>query len=111
MNRRLFAAFFLSACSLSSAPAHAGPCTNNIAQFELAVGQSVGKPFAGPMAPQSIGAQIDRQPTPSSIKRAEKKAKASFATTLELAKRLDAQGDRPGCTRALDDAKAMYNLQ
>jgi hypothetical protein len=111
MNRRISAAFFISAYSLSFASAHAGPCTNNIAQFELAVRQSAGKPFAGPMAAQSVGAQIDRQPTPSSVKRAEKQAKATFAATLGLARRLDAQGNLPGCTRALDDAKAMYNLQ
>jgi hypothetical protein len=63
------------------------------------------------MAPQSIGAQIDRQPTPSSIKRAQERAQAKFAATLARAKRLDARGDRAGCTRALAASEAMYNLQ
>jgi len=96
--------------SLGVAPAHTGPCATAIAQFELAVRQSAGNPNAGPMAPQSIGAQIDRQPTPGSIKRAEERAQATFAATMARAKRLDAQGNRSGCTRALTAAKRMYNF-
>ena len=111
MNREIAAAFFISALVLSAAPAHAGPCTDQIAQFELAVRQSAGRPGAGPFARQSIGAQIDRQPTPASVKRAEKRARAQFAATLARAKRLDARGDRAGCMRALDAAMDMYNLQ
>ena len=111
MNRRIAAAFFITYLDLSVASAQAGPCTDEIAQFELAVRQSAGNPDAGPFAPQSIGAQIDRQPTPASIKRAKERARAQFATTLARAKRLDAQGNRAGCTRALAVAKDMYNLQ
>ena len=111
MNQRITAAFLMSSFALSVAPAHAGPCSDKIAQFELAVRQSAGKPDAGPFAPQSIGAQMDRQPTPASIERAEKRAQAVFAATLARAKRLDAQGNRAGCTRALSAARDMYNLQ
>ena len=108
MNRR--ATWVVAAAlGLSIAAAHAGPCTSKIAQFEQAVRQSAGNPNAGPMASQSIGAQLDRQPTPASIKRAEERAQAAFAT-LARAKRLDAQGNRAGCTRALAAAKRMYNL-
>ena len=99
-----------AALGLSVAAAHAGPCSSRIAQFEQAVRQSAGNPNAGPMAPQSIGAQLDRQPTPASIRRAEEQAKAAFAATLARAKRLDKQGNRVGCTRALAAAKRMYNL-
>jgi hypothetical protein len=99
-----------AALGLSIAPAHAGPCTSEIAKFEQAVRQSAGNPNAGPMAPQSIGAQLDRQPTPDSIKRAEERAQAAFAATLARAKRFDARGNRAGCTRALAAAKRMYNL-
>ncbi len=99
-----------TALGLGVAAAHAGPCTNEIAQFEQAVRQSVGNPNAGPMAPQSIGAQLDRQPTPGSIKRAEERAQATFAAAMARAKRLDARGDRAGCTRALAAAKRMYNF-
>ena len=116
MDRRIAqpsvcAAFCMAALGLGILAAHAGPCSAKIAQFELAVRQSAGKPNAGPFGPQSIGAQIDRQPTPASIKRAKERAQAQFAATLARAKRLDAQGNRAGCTRALAVAKDMYNLQ
>ena len=110
MSLRIAAAIFIAALGLNIEPAGAGPCSAKIAQFELVVRKSAGNPNAGPMAPQSIAAQIDRQPTPSSIKRAEERAKAKFAATLARAKRLDARGNRAGCTRALAAAKAMYNL-
>ena len=104
------AALFAAAVCLGIAPANAGPCTTAIAQFEQAVRQSAGNPNAGPMAPQSIGAQLDRQPTPGSIKRAEQRAEATFAAAMARAKRLDARGDRAGCRRALAAAKRMYNF-
>jgi len=63
---------------LSVTAAHAGPCSSRIAQFEQAVRQSAGNPNAGPMAPQSIGAQLGYQPTPASIRRAEEQARAAF---------------------------------
>ena len=90
--------------------AQAGPCSKKIAQFEQAVRQSAGDPNAGPMTPQSIGAQLGHQPTPGSVKRAQERAQATFAATLARAKRLDARGNRAGCTRALAAAKRMYNL-
>src|SRR5499433_790243 len=95
---------------LGVAPAQAGPCSSEIAQFEQAVRQSAGNPNAGPFARQTIGAQLDRQPTPGSVKRAQERAQATFAATLARAKRLDAQGNRAGCTRALAAAKRMYNF-
>ena len=111
MNRRVTTVIIAAtALCLGVASAHAGPCTHKIAQFEQAVRQSAGNPDAGPMAPQSIGAQLDRQPTPGSVKRAEERTQAAFAATLARAKRLDARGNRAGCTRALTAAKRMYNL-
>jgi hypothetical protein len=107
---KMSAALVAAALCLSVASAHAGPCTTAIAEFEQAVRQSAGNPNAGPMARQSIGAQLDRQPTPGSVQRAEERAQATFAATLARAKRLDARGDRAGCTRALTAAKRMYNL-
>src|SRR6516165_10732715 len=111
MNRRFIAASVVGvALALGVASAQAGPCSEKIAQFEQAVRQSAGNPNAGPMARQSIGAQIDRQPTPASVKRAQERAQSTFAATLARAKRLDAQGNRAGCTRALAAAKRMYNF-
>jgi hypothetical protein len=96
---------------LGVAAAHAGPCTKQIAQFESAVRQSANNPDAGPSAPQSVGAQIDRQPTPSSVKRADQTAQGAFNTVMARAKKLDARGDRVGCTAALSRAKQMYDLR
>jgi hypothetical protein len=112
MNRRAIAALIVFAgLGLGVAPAHAGPCTSQIAQFEQAVRQSAGNPNAGPMAPQSIGAQLGQQPTPGSVKQADARAQAAFDATMARAKRFDARGNRAGCTRALVAAKRMYNLQ
>jgi hypothetical protein len=58
----------------------------------------------------TLGARLERQPTPASVKRAEKRAQAQFAATLARAKRLEARNDRAGCMRALEAAKGMYNL-
>jgi hypothetical protein len=96
-------------CS-SVAPAYSGPCSSAISQFESAVRQSAGNPNSGPALPQSVGAQLDHQPTPGTIKRAQKQAERTFERTLARAEKLDARGDRAGCTRALAEAKDMYIL-
>jgi hypothetical protein len=94
-----------------STTAHAGPCSLAIAQFEQAVRQSANNPDAGPTARQTIGAQLDRQPTPGSVARAVARAQTTFEASLARAKRFDARGDRAGCTRALAAARRIYNLQ
>jgi hypothetical protein len=101
---------FCALFCLGVSAAHAGPCSADIAKFEQAMRDSAGNPFAGLSAPQSIAAQIDRQPTPESIKREQDKLKAQFAATMARAKRLDAAGDSDGCNAALTQAKRMYIL-
>jgi hypothetical protein len=108
MNRYLAIAFAGAAFSLGIASAHAGPCSSAIAQFERTLRQSANDPGAGPTARQSIGAQLGHQPTPSSVKRADERAQTNFATALARAKRLDARGNRSGCTRALAEARRLY---
>jgi hypothetical protein len=88
--------------------AHAGPCTDDIAQFQQTVRQSAGDPGAGLTAPQSIGAQLGHQPTRGSAKRTEERLHAKFSARMALAEKLDKQGDRAGCMRALAAAKRMY---
>ena len=111
MNRGMFAAIFTAALAGLAAPsAQARPCSAEIAQFEQAVRQSAGNPNAGPVAPQSLGAQLDREPTPASLRRAQARAWSAFRAALGRAKRLDARGDRAGCTAALARAQDMYNL-
>jgi hypothetical protein len=100
----------VAVASLGIPSANAGPCSNDIARLEAAVHQSANIPGAGPAAPQSIGAQLDRQPTPGSIRRAGQRAQAAFEATLARSKRLDSRGDRAGCEKALLDAKRKYEL-
>jgi hypothetical protein len=109
--RRIAAGLILGAVfGLAPTLAEAGPCSADIAQFETAIRQSAGNPFAGLMAPQSVAAQDDRQPTVASMKKAEHDLKAKFAATMAKARRLDARKDSAGCERALSLAKRMYIL-
>jgi hypothetical protein len=111
MNRRTTVAIFAAAFTGLGVPsAQAGPCGAEIAQFEQAVRRSAANPNAGPVAPVSLGAQLDREPTPASIKRAQARARSAFRAQLAHAKRLDARGDRAGCGAALARAKDMYEL-
>jgi hypothetical protein len=108
---RVTAAFVAAVLLLSATSAHAGPCSNAIAQFEQAVRQSENNAGAGPTARQTIGAQLGRQPTPGSVARAEGRAQTTFEAALARARRFDARGNRAGCTRALAAARRMYELQ
>jgi hypothetical protein len=90
--------------------AQAGPCSVDIAQFEKAIRDSAGNPNAGLTAPQSVAAQMNRQPTPESLKKAQDSLQAKFSATMARAKRLDAKGNRAGCAAALSQAKRMYIL-
>jgi hypothetical protein len=94
--------------ALIPAFAHAGPCSDDIAQFKETVRQSAGDPDAGLMAPQSVDAQLGHQPTPGSLKRAKDRLHAEFSARMARAERLDKRGDREGCMRALAAAKRMY---
>ena len=59
---------------------------------------------------KSVAAQLDRQPTPESLKQTNERLKSQFDATMARAKRFDAQSNRSGCTRALNAAKRMYIL-
>lgn len=109
MNRTIAAVTVVAMLGACIPPADAGPCSAAIAQFETAVGQSAGKPDAGPFLRQSVGAQLGREPTPTSIARAQKRAQAAFDRAMLRAKRLDGRGDSR-CSAALADAEGMYNL-
>jgi hypothetical protein len=112
MNRLIPAILIASAIlGLDVVAAEAGPCTKKIAQFEKAVRQSAKNPDAGPTARQTIGAQLGRQPTRSSVKQAETRAQNRFEEALARAKALDAQGKRTECMQALAKAKSLFDLQ
>jgi hypothetical protein len=103
------AVFFVTlAFCLNSGLAQAGPCTADISQFEAAIHQSAGDPLAGLTARQSVNAQLGHQPTPESLHQENERLKSRFSAAMARAKRYDAQGNRSGCTRALNAAKKMY---
>jgi hypothetical protein len=103
------AVFFIAlALWLNSGLAQAGPCTADISQFEATIHQSAGDPFAGLSARQSVNAQLGHQPTPESVQQANERLKSQFSAAMARAKRYDAQGNRSGCTRALNAAKKMF---
>jgi len=72
----------------------------------MAVNRATDKPLSSTIYPPDRFhfVQLDRQPTPGSVKRAEERAQASFDAAMARAKRLDARSDRAGCTRALTAA-------
>jgi hypothetical protein len=88
----------------------AGPCTQQLAQFETAVQRSTANPDAGPTAPETTAVRLGHQPTIASVKRAEAGAETRFTALLARAHTLDTAGDRAGCTRALTDAERNYEL-
>ena len=110
-RRTVAACIVATAFAFDTAPVLAGPCGEEITAFETAVRQSAKRPDAGPFLRQSVGAQMARQPTPESIKRAQTQAQASFDAALAKAKEMDVRGDQTGCAAALGSAKDMYNLQ
>src|SRR5262245_57629446 len=86
--------------------AQAGACSEEIAQLRQAAASS----GAAPTAPQSVGAQLRRQPTPSSVEHAEQAAQSNFADLLSRAEGLDAEGKHAECMQAVTNAKRMLEL-
>src|SRR6202022_1160108 len=78
-NLRVTAASAICALlGLNPTIAQASPCTADIAQFEAAIRQSAGNPFAGLTARQSVNAELGRQPTPESLHQAKERLKSKF---------------------------------
>jgi uncharacterized iron-regulated membrane protein len=95
--------------------AQAGPCADQISQVERAIQRAQAKGGAAgagePSAAQSVGAQLHHQPTPGSVQSAERMAIADGDAALARARKADAAGDAAACTRALDEAKAIYGVE
>jgi len=90
--------------------AEAGPCTAQIKAVESQVRRAAPGPATGPTGPQTVGAQLHHQPTPSSVQNAEAKAQADAKAALDRARKADAAGDATACAKALSEAKAVYGL-
>jgi hypothetical protein len=87
--------------------AQAGPCTADIEKIEKVLNEP-NSPF-GPTARQSVGAQLGRQPTPSSMARAEQKAGSHYEAALKRAQALDNQNN-PACKKAVKKLKALVGM-
>ena len=95
-----------------SVACEAGPCTNDISQLQAQIARAeAASTAAGPSGPQSVGAQLHHQPTPSSVGAAENKANADAKAALNRARQADAAGDAAGCQRALMEARELFGLE
>src|SRR6476619_4103582 len=94
--------------------AQAGPCTKQILEVEAQIrrAQAVqpGVPGA-PSAPQSVAAQLHRQPTPQSVETALNEANADGIAALDRAKKADAAGNAGECANALTETRQLYDLE
>jgi hypothetical protein len=96
---------------LSSASfAHAGPCTAEIAQIQQHMNAGNTSVAAGPSAPQTIGAQLGRQPTPATVQSAERQASAFAQAALDNVRKADTAGNTAACREALAQFKDLYGL-
>jgi hypothetical protein len=88
-----------------SGAAHSGPCTPQIEALERQIGQALSSAKSGPTAPQSIAAQLHHQPTPETVRNAERKANADAAAALQRARQADSDDNPAACAKAVDEAK------
>lgn len=108
MVRLRFAALAAACLVGAVTSAEAGPCTKQIAAVEHQIRRAA--PATGPTGPQTVGAQLHHQPTPSSVQSAEARARTDAKAALDRARNADAAGDARACAKALDEAKAVYGL-
>ena len=102
-----------STLSLLTVPCEAGPCSKDIERMELNINAKLDAlAAAGPGESQSIGAQMHRQPTPSSMGEAESKlGEVSSSTVKQVkdamarARSADIAGDKSACEQALADVQ------
>jgi hypothetical protein len=94
--------------------AQAGPCTKQILEVEAQIrsAQALQPGVAGaPSAPQSVAAQLHRQPTPQSVETALNDANADGIAALNRAKKADAPGNAGECANALTETRQLYGLE
>jgi hypothetical protein len=98
------------ASTLRIATASAGSCAGDITDFRSSLSlDKNGEPTFVGTAPQSIGAQLEHQPTRDSVERAKKQARAQILTVVMEAEAFDSQGKQTECRQALAKAKLLLN--
>jgi hypothetical protein len=93
-----------------SGAAHSGPCKSQIEELERQIGHAYSSAKSGPTAPQSIEAQLHHQPTPETVRNAERKANADAAAALQRARQADTDDNPAACAKALDEAKRRWSI-
>jgi hypothetical protein len=94
----------------------AGPCTKEIEAMQARSDAGVGTmAAAGPSAKQSVGAQLHRQPTRSSMASVERQLGQLSPDTIvkvnaamDRAQKADAAGDETECRKALDEVARIF---
>lgn len=98
----------------SAFAAQAGPCTTQISQLEAQIQSAQALPpgsVGSPSAPQSVGAQLHRQPTAQSVESALSRANADGDAAVARAKKADAAGNASECATAIVEARQFYGLE
>lgn len=98
-----------------STAVYAGPCSDEIDRIQVRINAKLGAMArTGPSAPQSPGAGLHHQPTPSSVAAAESKLGELSPATLEAtkaamarAREADRVGDQSTCEQALAEAQRL----
>ena len=109
MIRLISAGLVAAMLGLKIASAAAGPCTQQISDFDQVVRHAEKNPDAGPTARETIAAQLSHQPTPRSVQGAEQQAQETFQHALARAEALDARDD-PSCMQALTKSKELFEV-
>jgi hypothetical protein len=101
--------------ALFSAAAHAGPCTSQIYDADVAISKRLNAAAAaGKTAPETQGALLHHQPTPQSVARAEAQVGdlseaelKSLTEFMQEARRADEANDTAACQKALADIQQV----
>jgi hypothetical protein len=112
LNHALLGMFLIGFVAVGSntAPAYAGPCSDEIVRLQTLMRGNDSNPNIGPTAQQSVAAQMHRQPTADSVARAKTKADAKVEDALKRARLLDVRGKEDDCMKAVEEAKALLGL-
>jgi hypothetical protein len=100
------------ALALSVCAGHAGPCLQEIDRLQPRVDAKLeAMARTGPTAPESLAAQLHRQPTPGSIAAAENKlgevSASDLAAAMARAREADDGGNQSACEQALAELQRL----
>ncbi|MFG1461678.1 hypothetical protein V5F77_02175 [Xanthobacter sp. DSM 24535] len=105
----LAAGCLLAMVAMLPAPAHAETCLEQIVVLQKRVDAVQGKPATPAAEPQSIGAQLNHEPTPGSVAAATGNLPPPVgpAAALNAAQNFQAAGDEASCLKAVKEARDM----